>query len=471
MRRLSSSLLIFSTGALACVAGFLFPAQAVTQPPVETIRFAIHPTPAPVPALKYELLPSADEITPGNAVQTYYRAFSPEWFTLGRDTKTYEQISDSLATPLKDLPLKSWVLDSHQLREVDLAARREYCDWQLTERIKKEGIGLLLPDVQSLRQFAVLLAYRARLLIAAGQYDQAIYTLRTGMAMGRHVAEAPTFINALVGVAISQLMLKQLEDLIQAPNSPNLYWALSELPVPYINLRSSMQAEKIFLQATIPLLRDIGTTPWTAQQQATIRDQLRFLDDGSSGHWRGDLGATALALMKFYPEAKRALIAQGRKPDEVEAMPVIQVVLLRSLQQYEDLRDDLFKWVPLPYWQARQGIEAVTLRIDKTRQSLEGIPLSSLLPTIGKVSATTAFLDRRIAALRLVEAVRLYAAAHDGKLPESLADIKEVPIPDDPMTGKPFDYKSEGDKAILSGAAPQGLGNNYGLRFELTIAR
>jgi hypothetical protein len=465
MRRLSSSLLILSAGALAYAAGFVFPAPTVAQPPVETIRFVIHPAAAPVPALKYELLPSAEEITPGNAVQTYYRAFSPEWFTLGRDTKTYEQISDSLATPLKDLPRESWVLNSHQLREVDLAARREYCDWQFTERIKKEGIGLLLPDVQSLRQFAVLLAYRARLQIAAGQYDQAIYTLRTGMAMGRHVAEAPTFINALVGVAISQLMLKQFEDLIQAPNAPNLYWALSELPVPYINLRSSMQAEKIFLQATIPLLKDIGTTPWTAQQQTTIREQLRFLEG------RDDFGTTALALMKFYPEAKHALIAQGRKPDEIEAMPVIQVVLLRSFQQYEDLRDDLFKWVPLPYWQARQGIEEVTLRIDKTRQSLEGIPLSSVLPAIGKVSAATASLDRRIAALRCVEATRLYAAAHEGKLPATLADIKEVPVPDDPMTGKPFEYKLDGDKAILSGSVPPGLGNNYGLRFELTIAR
>jgi len=113
----------------------------------------------------------------------------------------------------------------------------------------------------------------------------------------------------------------------------------------------------------------------------------------------------------------------------------------------------------------------VTLRIDKTRQSLDDLPLSSFLPAIGKVSAATAFLDRQIAALRCVEAIRLYAAAHDGKLPATLADIKEVPIPDDPMTGKPFDYKPEGDKAILSGSAPPGLGNNYGLRFELTIAR
>jgi hypothetical protein len=320
-----------------------------------------------------------------------------------------------------------------------------------------------------------LIAYRARLQIAAGRYDEAIYALRTGMTMGRHVAEAPTFINALVGAAITQVMLKQLEELIQAPNSPNLYWALSELPVPYINLRNSMQAEKIVLHATVPLLRDINKAPWTAQQQAAIFDQLfnerRWSGDSSDSRSAGDFGSTALGLMKFYPEAKRALIAQGRKPDEIEAMPVVQVVLIRSLQQYEDLRDDLFKWVPLPYWQARPGIEEALTRIAKARDNIECVPLILILPAIGKLSAATASLDRRIAALRCVEAIRLYAAAHDGKLPASLADIKEVPVPDDPMTGKPFDYKPEGDKVILSGAAPPGLGNNYGLRFELTLTR
>jgi hypothetical protein len=446
----------------------------VAQPPHEATRFLIHPAAVPAPALKYQLLPPADEISPGNAVQTYYRAFSPEWFSNVRDTNTYEEIEKGLTTPLNELPRKSWILDSAQLRELDLAARREYCDWQFTERIKREGITMLLPDVQSFRQFATLLAYRARLHISAGRYDKAIYTLQTGMAMSRHVGDAPTFITALVGAAISQVMLKQLEELIQAPNSPNLYWALTELPDPYIDLRAGLQAEKLFLEAHVPLLKDPGAAPWTAQQQKAVRDQLfnaLRLSEGAESRWQNDFAGTTLLLMKLYPEAKRALIAQGRKPDEVEAMPVIQVVLIRSSQQYENLRDDLFKWVPLPYWQARPGIEEANMRIERARESFEGIPLNSFLPAIGRVSASMARLDRQIAALRLVEAIRLYAAAHDGKLPASLTDIKEVPVPDDPMTGKPFDYKPDGDKAILTGAAPPGLGSNFALRFELTLAR
>ena len=49
-----------------------------------------------------------------------------------------------------------------------------------------------------------------------------------------------------------------------------------------------------------------------------------------------------------------------------------------------------------------------------------------------------------------MEAIRLYMASHDGQLPNSLGSITEVPIPDDPATGKPFDYKIDGQNAVLT---------------------
>ena len=60
------------------------------------------------------------------------------------------------------------------------------------------------------------------------------------------------------------------------------------------------------------------------------------------------------------------------------------------------------------------------------------------------------WLDRRVAALRVVEAIRLYAASHDGKLPEDLNQVTEVPVPDDPATGKPFEYRRDGAAAVLA---------------------
>jgi hypothetical protein len=161
-------------------------------------------------------------------------------------------------------------------------------------------------------------------------------------------------------------------------------------------------------------------------------------------------------VLRAYPEAKRALIAEGRSPEEVEALPALQVVLLHALHQFRRRQDDLYKWYGLPYWEARPHVAAVYEEVRQARARLEGIPFLELLPALERVTFTAARLDRRVAALRCVEAVRLYAAAHDGKLPQALGDITAVPIPADPVTGKPFTYRAVGDRATLSAPAPAG---------------
>jgi hypothetical protein len=50
-----------------------------------------------------------------------------------------------------------------------------------------------------------------------------------------------------------------------------------------------------------------------------------------------------------------------------------------------------------------------------------------------------------MAALRVVEALRHYAATHDGKLPDNLSRLSETPIANDPFTGKPFGYERADD--------------------------
>jgi hypothetical protein len=72
------------------------------------------------------------------------------------------------------------------------------------------------------------------------------------------------------------------------------------------------------------------------------------------------------------------------------------------------------------------------------------------LPDIIKLRRTQGQLEQQIALLRQVEALRLYAAEYDGKLPAQLADIT-VPLPVDPVTGKPLTYTLEGTAAHISG--------------------
>lgn len=477
---------------LAVLLAAAVPALAQAPSQREPTKLTLSPAAAPSPALKYVLLPELKDQTPGNAALEYYRAFSPVWWGHIRQPKTWETINKALQTPLKDLPRKerkpgpagagnlSWLERDPMLRQVDRASRREYVDWGMAERLRREGFGLLLPDIQGLRQIGTLLAVRARLEIAEGRYDKAVYTLQTGLALSRHVGDAVTLIQDLVGMAIARIMLAQLEELIQQPDAPNFYWALTELPRPFVDLRKALQGEKLGLYVANPELRSVETTRLTEEQQQTLlqglggREEMLLIvgKKPNRPNWSNRLMGTLLVL-RAYPEAKQALIAQGRKPEKVEALPTLQVVLIHSLQQYRRLQDDLFKCRGLPYWKARLHFEQADERIRQGRRRLEGMPFIYVIPAFQKVLASSGGTDRRIAALRCIEAVRLYAAAHDGKLPATLDTIKEVPVPIDPMTGKAFTYRVTGERATLIAPPPPRemahVGNS--LYYELTLRR
>jgi hypothetical protein len=71
-------------------------------------------------------------------------------------------------------------------------------------------------------------------------------------------------------------------------------------------------------------------------------------------------------------------------------------------------------------------------------------------------------VERRIDALRTVEAIRHYAATHAGKRPDSLDQITETPGPSDLLTGPPFQYERAGGAAILSAPGIPVAAGRYG---------
>lgn len=96
-------------------------------------------------------------------------------------------------------------------------------------------------------------------------------------------------------------------------------------------------------------------------------------------------------------------------------------------------------------------------------------PFLIFLPAIQRICFLDARLARDIAMLRCIEAIRMYAADHGGKLPRSLAEITAVPLPTDPLNGGAFHYELAGGKAILESAIPPDGGPKDGLRYEITL--
>jgi hypothetical protein len=448
-----------------------------TPPPA--VRLTLHPAAEPTPALKYRLLPEVRELSPGNAAQLYYRAFSPEWLTHLRPDVA-KRLRDHAEHPDK-VPLKEfrWVLNYKAARELDRAARRRYCDWELTERVREDALSLPLPDIQGFREFVRVLMLRTRLEMEDGAHDRVAYSLQTSFALARHMSEAPTLIHALVGVNFARQAVDEVREWVQKPNAPNLYWALSDLPRPLIDMRKPLQGERLFLDSLWPEARDMlaadRPTPLPSAQVEKLVARLRGIVWGNNKV--DDRLDFAVHLAQVHPQSRRTLLARGWEPRDIDALPVIQTWFLAETVTYDRIYEDLVKWTALPYPQALPAINRVLRRLDPEGTA----PLRSggrslaylLLPAVGKVLTAPALLQREVDALRCVEALRLYAAAHDGKLPAELKDITEVPVPEDPVTGKPFEYRLSDGTATLSAPAvpwaPEKWPNP--IKYEITLKK
>ena len=422
----------------------------------------VQPARQPQPALKYQLLPEVLDQTWGNAALLYYRM-------LGRidGKEEAETVAKWLKIPPRKLPRAevgtflakyATILD-----EAARAARCEQCDWQLPIWI--EGFNLILPSLSKFRHLARVLAVQARVQIAEGRFDRAAGTLQTGFALARHQAEGQTLINGLVGIAIAQLMAEQVRELVQAPRAPNLYWALTSLPRPLISLRKGVRYESAGAFVGFPALRSLAEGQLTVEKWRKLMAEL-----GAVGGVKPPMNllSTALAI-KMYPEGKRYLAQRGYTAEQIEKMPVVQVVGRYTLGSYLQVRDDLYKWFGLPYWQAHEGMRRAQDALASGGPGMGGYPLTMLLPALGRAYFVSARLDREIAALRCIEAVRLHAAGNGGKLPARLGDVKIVPVPINPVTGGPFGYKVTGRTFRLDALGRPGTPPQDSQRYEVTL--
>ena len=343
-------------------------------------------------------------------------------------------------------------------KEIDAGARSENCDWGLAEELRKDGLAWRPRNLTPMREIAFLLAVRVRYEIGVGRPDRAARTLQTGFAVARHVADAPSLAFALLGTAIGSMMLGRLEEIIQQPDAPNFYWPLTDLPRPFIDLHKPWQGERMKVYADFPgmteMAADLNAKPFTPEQVEALLKAFDASDPDADPDRRAEnKAALARRLLERQEAAKKILIDQGRPKELVDAMPPAQVGCMVALLEYDQALDECLKWQSLPFWEGQTAIAKEEERQLKKADDKDGsaVPITQrYLRSTALVFAAFARLDRRIAAVRCVEAVRLYAAAHNGQLPASLNDIEDAPVPVDPVNGKSFDYRVVGDHASLT---------------------
>ena len=453
----------------------LFAPLAVAQPTPTPkdgrvlIPLDLSPTAAPKPLSAYYLEAEYGEKKPGEKLGGFLKCFMEQDTFYGKEHQ--EKLEKWRTLPLADLPadvradagVKSGIAYGGKYTTMmgfaDQAARYTRTEWNEYFNLRSDGIYFLLPEVQKLRALATAVHLRLRGEIKAGEFDKAVVSVRTLFGLARMLETHPTLIGNLVGMAVAYMAVDALEEVVQQPKCPNLFWSFADLPAPFLSLREGVAGERVLLSAqfgtSVPADRALTAAEVNAVI-ATVAELQGMAGDRPAGPLdRPGVRYAAIATNdKLLERARDRLGRAGTPAAVVKAMPKLQLAILEDLDRFAVTRDELFKWVNRPHPEALAGLtEADT--VVKNEKAAGWVLGPLFLPSVRKVKTSQAKLDQRLAYLMAAEAVRLYAHAHAGKLPERLADTG-LPVPADPISGKPFGYTLKDGTATLTGANPTG---------------
>ncbi|MFV0535479.1 MAG: hypothetical protein ACK5MR_17785, partial [Cumulibacter sp.] len=273
-------------------------------------------------------------------------------------------------------------------------------------------------------------------------------------------------------------------DLLAAPDSHNLYWALSEIPTVPLPIGPAVRNELAIAERTFGDLGDLEKSKrlpdeWHAYWKSSVAKIYSaigsVIDDKSR---TVAMSAVPVAIgLHGYSHAKRRLIDWGYARDEVEAMAVGQVLTLYSARVSQIGADKYWQSFLAPYSAKKFRSGSIAEEFGEASGMFSGGEDRELLPIVSLLSPATQAarsaemrVSRELAALRVIEALRMHAARNDSRWPDSLDDVTCVPVPLNPATDKPFLYHRDGKTAVLilpdSDGAP---GNSR--RYEITIAK
>lgn len=458
--------------ALALTALVVADARSDPGPQIKDGKFVLKlsasPAAPPVPALRFTLLPTTRDMRPGNQIQGFYKCFGEQNY-LYHNKESVEQREKWLNAPLADLrgvkELENY--GGSSVRQAMRAARMESIDWQIVADLKEDGIRLLLPDIQQMRELARVLRVRARGEIARGDFVAAAETIQTHMALARTLNEHPTLIGSLVGIAIAATALSSVEEFVAQPGAPNLFWALTDLPSPLFDMRKAAHGERTFLTSEIDPYLDRKNPMTEAQIGVAVMKVTEVLELAAPpkealAPAKGGkidppppqkasltpatyLGERAVDAKQVAEARARLMPAPPVKDLRIEKFPPMQVILLDEVNRFEASRDDTLKWLVVPAWQHPAGLE---------KAEPTGL-FGPLAPAIMKVSIARTRIQQQITMLQAVEAVRVFAAANGGRVPGSLDEVR-LPIPNDPFTNRPLRYEVADGVVVIRGTPPAG---------------
>ena len=191
-----------------------------------------------------------------------------------------------------------------------------------------------------------------------------------------------------------------LTEMIQQPGSPNLYWALTDLPCPLVELRKGAQGDRALADTELKAIRSDATLTDAEMEEVISRIS------GRAGYARAQAGkpprnvrAELTAQTKdaaAVTAARQRLIDAGVGKEAVAGFSALQVILLDEKHAFEVCRDDELKLLGLKLWEIDSSLVQ--------KKEADG-QFADLSPHLGEGRRAQGRLEQRIALLRHVEAL------------------------------------------------------------------
>jgi hypothetical protein len=452
----------------------------------ETIEMTVTPASQLNPIFKYRLTVLPDETTAGNAATVYMHSLGENMLrgkwrqaikTNGEDVENWSNYRTAPAeVPLAKLRSASKLFDDYIQDHIAVATAKRECDWGygLEDLEGPIVIGLRLNGLQETRSMARAIGLQTRVAIMESRFTDAIDLMRMNYRLGENASRSATLVGTLIGLAEVDIANGNMQEFIATPDSPNMYWALTELPNPIVEMRKAYQLESRFGIRIFPDLADAETAEHSPEEWSRVVQKLTEV--AMTASYQSERGSemkfipTLLGVLAYAP-AKQRLIDSGMEPATVEGMAVGQVLLIDANREYRHSADKLEKELYLSNPEFLKRSKMVEDSIYGSNQK----PLSSFGEFLANMLLPTPYVrfvqigaQRDIDAMRVIEAVRMHLA-ETGNLPKTLEDITIVPIPNNPATGKPFEYRLDGQTAILDLPSSDGLRESSTKRFKITL--
>ena len=458
---------------------------------LEIIEMTVTAAAQTSPLFKHRLTFLPHQITDGNAATGYLHALSGHGMTrkwrnwnkeFGEDVEGWAYYD----TPREEIPIDKMrqvvasfadEIDHH----VSRATRRKHCDWgyHLEELSGPITIGISLNALQDTRTLSRTLALTTKLAILESRFDDAVNLIRMNYRLAENVGRESFLVADLIGFAEIGITNGNMIDFIAAADAPNMYWALRTLPRPLVDIRDAIRMESSIGLRIFPAIANADTAEhsseeWNrlAREQAHLAlDNMRYISGNpkpQTGNKWIEFAPLAVGIYS-YTSAKKRLVESGVTSEQVEKMAVGQVLLQDAKREYQQSADLLESVAYLPPADRKRRSDEVEELLHKSQLNPKGfgqIIAAMLLPATQQVMRAQLRIERDVDALLVIEALRMHAA-QTGSFPKTLADVSIVPVPNNPATRKPFEYRLDGGTAVLE--LPKSDGFSIAKRFKISL--